>query len=220
MKKQLNILFLFLVFGLPISKAQVADHERSMSQGSQTAYTINILDTNEKFVSSIWKKYLKSFKGKSKKNRGTEEIFTEGAKISSLGRGERVNLYTIFEQTGDDVSLSMWVDLGGEFLSPQHDANRVEGAKNFLEDFASEVDREIIRLQIKEEEEKLEKLEVNLKRLKKDKAKYEREIESAEEKIQKNKEKIEDNEVAQEEMLQNIKEQTKVLSSVKALKNR
>ena len=68
-------------------------------------------------------------------------------KISSIGKGESgVDLYTVFEQSGDDVSLSMWVDLGGEFLSKKNKNSQERGAKDFLEDFAREVRREIIRL--------------------------------------------------------------------------
>ena len=55
-----------------------------MSQGSHTAYMVDIPNTNEKFVENFWKKYLKSYGGKSKKNRGSQEIYTSSAKISAL----------------------------------------------------------------------------------------------------------------------------------------
>jgi leucyl-tRNA synthetase len=218
MKNQLIILFLFLFCGLPFSKAQVTEDNRSMSQGSHTAYIIDIPNTNEKFVENIWKKYLKSFGGKSKKNRSTEEIITSSAKISAIGKGNRVDLYTILDQLGDDVSLLMWVDLGEEFLSKRNKNSQVQGAKDFLEDFAKEVKREIIRLQVKEEGNKLQKMEVNLKRLERDSVRFVREIELAEAKILKNQTKIEDNRITREELLHNIEIQKMTLDSIKLLR--
>ncbi len=219
MKMQLILLFVFLLIESPFSKAQVIEDERSMSQGNQTAYIIDIINTNDKFVENIWKKYLKSFGGKSKRNRNSGEIIIENAKISAIGKGRNINLYTTFEQVGDDVLLSMWVDLGDEFLSSKNDINQVQGAKDFLADFSKEVKREILRLQVKEEGEFLEKLEVNLKRLERDKLRYEREIEMAEAKILKNKTKIEENIIAQEELLHNIEIQRMAIDSIKLLPN-
>lgn len=216
---QLILLFVFLLIESPFSKAQVIEDERSMSQGNQTAYIIDIINTNDKFVENIWKKYLKSFGGKSKRNRNSGEIIIENAKISAIGKGRNINLYTTFEQVGDDVLLSMWVDLGDEFLSSKNDINQVQGAKDFLADFSKEVKREILRLQVKEEGEFLEKLEVNLKRLERDKLRYEREIEMAEAKILKNKTKIEENIIAQEELLHNIEIQRMAIDSIKLLPN-
>jgi hypothetical protein len=219
MKMQLILLFVFLLIESPFSKAQVIEDERSMSQGNQTAYIIDIINTNDKFVENIWKKYLKSFGGKSKRNRNSGEIIIENAKISAIGKGRNINFYTTFEQVGDDVSLSMWVDLGDEFLSSKNDINQVQGAKDFLADFSKEVKREILRLQVKEEGEFLEKLEVNLKRLERDKLRYEREIDMAEAKILKNKTKIEENIIAQEELLHNIEIQRMAIDSIKLLPN-
>ena len=99
MKKQLIISFLSLFLSLSISYGQVASDNRSMSMGSHTAYMIDIPNTNEKFVESIWKKYLRSYGGKSKKNRGSQEIFTSSARVSAIGKGSKVDLYTIFEQS-------------------------------------------------------------------------------------------------------------------------
>ena len=219
MKKQLIISFLSLFLSLSISYGQVASDNRSMSMGSHTAYMIDIPNTNEKFVESIWKKYLRSYGGKSKKNRGSQEIFTSSAKISAIGKGSKVDLYTIFEQSGDEVSLSMWVNLGDEFLSKKNKNSQVQGAEDLLEEFANEVRREIIRLQVKEEGEVLEKLEVSMKRLERDSTRFEREIEMAEAKILKNQEKLEENRIAREEMKLNIEFQQITVDSIKTLKD-
>jgi hypothetical protein len=218
MKKQLVIIPLFLLFSFSFY-AQVGEDKRSMSQGNHTAYMIDIPNTNEKFVENIWKKYLRSYGGKSKNNRGSKEIYTSNAKISAIGKGDRVDLYTIFEQSGDDVSLSMWVDLGDEFLSKSNKNSQVQGAKDFLEDFAGEVRREIIRLQVKEEGEKLEKFVVNMRRLERDSIRFEREIEMAETKILKNQEKLEENRIAREDLLHIIEVQQITLDSVKSLQH-
>ena len=219
MKKYLIAIIFFTFLSTTSTVAQVEQDDRSMSQGNHTAFMIDIPNTNEKFVENIWKKYLKSYGGKSKKNRGTQEIYTAGTKVSAIGKGDRIDLYTIFDQSGDDVTISMWVDLGSEFLSSKNKNSQVQGAKNFLEDFKSEVRREIIRLQVKEEDEKLEKFEVNMRRLVRDSVRFEREIEMAEAKILKNQEKLEENRIARDDLQHTIEIQKVTLDSVKALQH-
>ena len=219
MKKLMIIISLFLFLSSSISFGQVDQDKRSMSQGNHTAYMIDIPNTNEKFVESIWKKYLKSYGGKSKRNKGSQEIYTSSAKISSIGKGSKVDLYTTFEQSGDDVALSMWVNLGTEFLSNSNKNSQVQGAKVFIEGFAGEVRREIIRIQVKDESEKLEKFEVNMRKLERDSVRFEREIEVAETKILKNQEKLEENRIAREDLFHTIEIQQVTLDSIKALRH-
>ena len=219
MKKQLIISFLSIFLSLSFSYAQVDSDNRSMSQGNHTAYMIDIPNTNEKFTENIWKKYLRGFGGRSKKNRRSQEIFTSSAKISSIGKGRKVDLYAIFEQSGDEVSLSLWVDLGDEFLSKKNKNSQVQGAENFLEDFVKEVRREIVRLLVKEEEGILGKFEVGMRRLDRDSTRFEREIEMAEAKILKNMEKLEENRIAREEMKHNIDVQQITVDSIKSLQH-
>ena len=113
----------------------------------------------------------------------------------------------------------MWVNLGEEFLSKKNKNSQVKGAEDLLLEFANEVRREIIRLQVKEEGEVLEKFEVSLKRLERDSTRFEREIEMAEAKILKNQEKLEENRLAREEMILNIELQQITVDSIKTLKD-
>ncbi|MBK7478182.1 MAG: hypothetical protein IPI11_20025 [Haliscomenobacter sp.] len=86
-----------------------------------------------------------------------------------------------------------------------------------LEDFAREVEREKIRLQIEEEEKNLNRLENDLRQLKNAKIRYHREIEFAEARIQKAKENIIKNEKDQVGAAQRIEAQIQALEAVKRL---
>lgn len=209
-----GLIFIFMFFSLT---AQVEIEEYPMSKGRQTAFTIDIQDTNTKFVEVLWKKHLKGYGGKTKKGRNSAELITENAKINAIDR-DGVILFTIFDQRGDDVALTMWVDMGDEFLSKKNKNNQVQGAVDLLEEFAKEVRTEILRLQVKDETSKLGKMEMDIKKLERDNLRYEREIQMAEEKILKNKTLIEENLSAQEEMRQNIEIQRTVLDSIKAIR--
>ena len=73
---------------------------------------------------------------------------------------------------------------------------------------------------VKEEgDERLEKMEVGLRRLERDSIRYLREIEIAEGKILKNQEKLEENKIAREEMMLNIEIQQITLDSIKSLQH-
>lgn len=208
------LVFSFLFFSMT---AQVEIEEYPMSKGRHTAFTIEISETNSKFVEVLWKKHLKGYGGKSKKGRNSAELVTENAKINAIDRGG-VILFSIFDQRGDDVVLTMWVDMGDEFLSKKNKNSQVQGAVDLLEEFAKAVRTEILRLQIKDETSTLGKLEKDLKKLERDNLRYEREIQIAEEKILKNKTRIEENLSTQEDMRQNIDIQRTVLDSIKAIR--
>ena len=90
-------------------------------------------------------------------------------------------------------------------------------AYSILEDFAREVEREKVRLQVEEEEKNLNRLEGDLRQLKNANIRYHREIEFAEARIKKAKENIIKNEKDQVGAAQRIEAQLQALEAVKRL---
>ena len=114
-------------------RAQISEESRSMSLGVRNALVLDIPDTEANFVEKLWKKYVKTYGGKTKKVRSSDEIFTDDADVVALGGANSVDLYALVEELGNGSSLSMWVDLGGAFLaSDTHSDRYVEGEKYMI----------------------------------------------------------------------------------------
>ena len=214
MKFYFTFIPLLLLVSLSGAYAQVMEDGQAMSQGIQNAFSIDIPDTNEKFVEGIWRKYMKQYGGKSKRNRKTDETFTEGTRIREISP-DKINLYAMFTQEGDNVKLSIWVDMDGTYLSSEEHPDRFYGAQELLTNFKEEVRTSIVKIQVKEEENNLKKAEAKLKKLKKENDRYQREIEQAKAKIEKAEANIETNLIEQEEAQKSIEQQILLLEQVR-----
>ncbi len=215
MKNQLLLIFCtFLIASLSLN-AQISEQSKSMSEGIQNALVLELPDTNDKFVNKLWKKYLKGFKGgKSKKNKKENQVYTSNIKIPEIGGSDALDIYTRTTEIGDDVQLSLWVDLGGTFLtSSEHPEEYLEGEKLLMR-FGLEVTKEKIKIEIEKEENKLKKLEKTMKKLKRANDNYHRDIEQAKEKIKKAENNIEENEADQENTDKLIEEQKEMVKKV------
>ncbi len=195
--------------------AQISEESRSMSLGVRNALVLDIPDTEVNFVEKLWKKYVKTYGGKTKKVRSSNEIFTDNADVVALGGANSVDLYARVEEEGSGSSLAMWVDLGGAFLtSDTHSDRYIEGEK-FLMRFALFVAKENTRIELEEEKTQLKKLESSLKRLVRENERYHREIEQAKEAIRRAEANIETNLLEQEQSNQQIETQLGVVEDVK-----
>lgn len=215
MKNQLLLAFCGLLISSLSLNAQISEQSRTMSEGVQNALVLELPDTNDKFVNKLWKKYLKGFKGgKSKKNKKENQVFTSNIKIPEIGGSDALNIYTRTTEIGDDVQLTLWVDLGGAFLSSaEHPEEYLEGEKLLMR-FGLEVTKEKIKIEIENEEDKLKKLEKTMKKLKRANDNYHRDIEQAKEKIKNAEKNIEENEVDQENTDQLIEAQKEAVKKV------
>jgi len=142
------------------------------------------------------------------------QVFTDNIKIPEIGGSDPIDIYTRTTEIGDDVQFSLWVDLGGSFMSSaEHPEEYLEGEKLLMR-FALEVTREKIKIEIEKEENKLKKLEKTLKKLKRANDNYHRDIEQAKEKIRKAENNIVDNEADQENTNKLIEDQKEMVKKV------
>ncbi|MBK8044177.1 MAG: hypothetical protein IPK21_16920 [Haliscomenobacter sp.] len=140
----------------------------------------------------------------------------QGAKVNAVA-SYPVNLVSRSSQLGSGVQFHLWIDMQGAFLSREVSPRRMSDAYSILEDFAREVEREKVRLQVEEEEKNLNRLEGDLRQLKNANIRYHREIEFAEARIKKAKENIIKNEKDQVGAAQRIEAQLQALEAVKRL---
>ena len=206
--------------------AQVTEKGLPMSQGTSNALVIDIPMSNKKDVEKAWEKYMKSFKGKTKKDKKQDEIFTDNAKMENISNNT-VDVYTKVIENGEDTQLRAWFDLGGAFLSEETHVDRYPAAVLILDQFALSIKQTNIEEELKMENKNLDKRQKEFKNLEKDKeklenniVKYEKEIEELKEKIVQAKADIEQNIKDQEVKTNEVNMQKEVVEKVeKKLKN-
>ena len=197
------------------SEALVSIEKKSMTKGINDALVLELANSRKKLVEKLWKKYIKQFKANTKKVKRSDEFLSHAARISSIS-AEPVNLYSSFTERGNDVYLSLWIEMEEDnFFSSSENSDVFLEAENILVHFAGEVEKENIRIELQEEQKRLKKLEIVLKKLERNNDSYHKDIESAKARIVKAEEKIIANEKEQEDTQAMILEQSEIVNNVK-----
>jgi len=160
--------------------SQVDEISKSMSLGVQNGFRASIPDASSKLINSVWKKYTKDY-GKLKKNKKASEDYIENAMIKSVNGNNPMDIYSSIE----DGYVTAFFDMKSGFISSKTNAAAASEAVKFMQEFAYEVQREMIRQELEKEMDQLKKFEKNLEKLKKDNAGYHKDIEDAKERIRK-----------------------------------
>jgi len=215
MKNFLTFLLL-IAFGCSTAFAQFISEEMKemkLGKGTENALSIELPKANEKDVQKAWEKFAnKTMKGKSKSDRKSGEIFTEGARIADMSYNA-FNTYATTETAGAGTILTLWVDLGDSYLNSEDDPDEYKAMEKQLYAFALVVARNQLKDQLKAEEKGLKKMEGELKRLVKDKSGYENDIKKAKELIAQREADIEQNTEDQENKELDIEAQKRVIQN-------
>lgn len=215
MKKVILFAFIFLA-GMSYSFGQLITEEVSgMSQGRNNGFSIELRESDKKEVEKLYSKYAKEFKGKTKKAKNTGEYFTDNGTINAMGNND-VDIYASFQQSGSNVMMTMWFDLGGAYLSSGMHPDEALSAENVIMDFALQVSVNMLEDELKAEERILKRLEDDYGKLRKDKEGYEKDIADAEKKIEERKRDIEQNLIDQENKTIEIENQKSRLMEVQS----
>ncbi len=206
----------FLSFCLLInwSFAQILEEERSMSAGAQNSLTIELKNAQKKDVEKLWAKYMKKFKGKTKKDRKLNETFSDDATIEAMSMNT-VDVYAKVSQGTDGSDITAWFDLGGAFLNSAEHAREYAEAEKMLLQFALNVAIFTTEEELDNEEDQLKKREKELKKLVSKKEQLLADIESFKAKIAQAEKDIEINESNQAEKQNEIKAQQDVVDEVR-----
>lgn len=215
--KNLILLVSLTLFSLQafVANAQIIEEERSMTLGVKNALVLEIPNATEKVATKTWKKYLKQFKGKTKKIKKTDDWLTDDVAITAIGGANTVDVYARIAESGESVIVTTWVDLGGAFVSSYEHAEKYDETQKILMRFAIEVAKEMTKIELEEEEKKLKKLESNLKKLVRAKEGYKKDIEDAKKRIAQAEQNIIQNEKDQETTNEEIGNQEGVVEQVK-----
>lgn len=230
--KKLNLIFMICLMSFSVLIAQktqkgadrideaysapkVAQGVLNMSQGARNGFTILLPDTNKKTVKNLWKDLMKNYSSKVKSVKKSDDDLAAAAKIAAISGTGTVDVYSQIEESGDNVSMTVWFDMGeGVFLSADEYPNSYDDAEQMLQSFGTTVRKEMTERELKQEEKNLKKVEGELRDLAKKKESLLKDIEKYKKKIIEAEEDIARNEAAQEETKARIEEQKETVSDV------
>lgn len=198
----------------PAAVSLVREGERTMSQGSKNALTIDLPKTSAKFAEKLWKDYAKQFKGDTKKDKKSEEWFTDNAMIADIGGTNTVDMYAKFSESGETTTLGLWIDLGGAYVASKDFTEKYAAAEKILSDFALHVEKEHTKIQLDEQNDALKKLEKQQRNLEKENTGLHDDIENWKKKIAKAEDDIKTNEKNQADTKEKIENQKKLVEEV------
>lgn len=196
-----SVVIFCLAFSLPKSGiyCQIKESIDRNSQGLHNSFSIVLQQVDHKLANQLWRDYIKKYGGKYKWDRKALEHQISGAIIGNISPNIPIDLIATVKTLGHDQVLTVWVFANNEWVESQKHPEWFEAIELQLQHFAKEVSREKLKLQIKEEERNLSKIESDLQRLIKKKESLEQEIEKAKKRI----------EEAEREIILNLEEQSK-----------
>jgi len=214
MKKLFILLFITFVF-TTIFNAQIVETEKAMNSGVNTALVLEIPEADKKIVEKVWRNYAKSFKGKVKKIKKSDEFLTESPSISGFSKAGLQNIIVRFEQKGDAVEFISWFELRDQFLGSYRHPEEFDEAQKFLLNFGLEVAKEYTIMELEDEEKTLKKMGNDLKKLEREKENSEKAIADYKKKIIEAEADIENNILEQERKRDEIESQTSTIEVVR-----
>ena len=194
--------------------SSVREGERVMSQGSKNALTVDLPKTTLKEAEKLWKDYAKQFKGDTKKDKKTDEWFTDNAFIAAIGGANTIDMYTKFSESGDITTVGLWIDLGGAYVDSKAFADKYAEAEKILQNFALTVVREQTKKQLSDQQDDLKKMEKAEKKLEDKNADLLKDIENWKKKIIQAETDIQTNLKQQEEQKAKIEGQKKLVDEI------
>jgi len=213
-----NLLLLSICLGITFALQAQQDTEKSLTAKGISAtparFTLQVEGVDDRFVRKVWKNYTRMmFDARTKYDRKQEEYLTEEAQLSNLG-SQPVDLTAEIQDYGSTVEFSLLVDQQGDYLSVTENYREVQEVRAIMEDFELEIERELIRHRLDDEEQELRRIDRQLRKLQNAQKRYYYEIEAAEERIARMKAKIEENKTEQVETSARLEQQKALLQQV------
>lgn len=196
------------------SQSLINESERSMSQGTKNSLTVNLPKTTAKFAEKIWKDFTKQYKGDYKRDKKNDEYFLDNAMVGGIGGSNTVDMYMKFNESNDNTTATLWIDLGGAYVSSKDFTDKYAEAEKLIFNYAMSVSREQTKEQLEEQQKALKKLEGDQKSLEKKNTNLHSDIEDYKKRIQKAETDIQTNLKQQEETKAKIEAQKKMVEEV------
>ena len=215
--QKLFMLFTLLFFTI-LSSAQsdrVSEKKETMKEGTFNALVVSLPHTDDKVAMKVWKRYIKAYGSKAKKVKKSKEVLSKNVILAGVNNSDPIEVFAKVVETSNGSELIAWFSMGEFFVSSASFPGDYTSAQNFLVDFAHEVDKELVIIELEEQEKKYKKMEKEMKRLRKKNDGYHKNIAKAKEAIAKAERNIEENERMQEEQVSVMETQSKVIQAIK-----
>jgi len=161
--KLISILTICIISTITLT-AQVEEENRVMSKGSQPALTLFVPGTDPKFLETEWKDYTKNL-GKAVKVKSSKEFLIEGAQILDVGGVNKINVYATGENFNAGAKVIIWMEMGSGFINKNDFKKEWEAAAKWVADFGHKVEVAQSTIDLKNQQELLDKLNANLTKL-------------------------------------------------------
>ena len=204
---------MLLIFFNSMVFAQVTERSATMSLGNNNAFTVDLPGANKKLAEKMLKEYLKDY-GKVEKNKKAKEYYVTQTRVPAIETGGMVNLYAKIEERKDMSIMTLWVDNGTSFVSSDDIPSEAAGVEVFMTDYRNKVRKEVIKNDIKDEENNLKDLNKDFKKLTKKNEGYHKDIAKANEKIAEAELNIEKNLMDQDVKNEEIEKQKELLEKI------
>jgi hypothetical protein len=187
----------------------------TMSQGEKNAFTISIPRIDSKVAATVWKDFMKAYKGKIRFDKKTSEWFTDNGKILEISNNT-VDVYAILQEKGRTATdIRVWFDLGGAYLSSKDHPDAAKSAIQMLQGFHLAIEQELAIQLLADEEKKYKAIETDLKQLEKDTESLTKVIEKAQAEIAAAEQKMQDNTQLKEQLNFDLDKQAKSIEATK-----
>ncbi len=215
--RRLSLFIILTIFAIGsfAQSASISEGSETMKDGAFNALKVDLDKADKKVAAKVWKDFIKSYGAKAKKVRKSKELLASGATINGINDSEPIEVYSRVDKTANGSRLTVWFGAGGVFVSSEDFPGDYSAAEKFLQDYAHEVAKELVVMEIEDEEKKMKNLQSEMKKLKKKNDGYHKDIEKAKKAIVKAEENIEDNERKQKEQTSLLEKQKEVLEAVK-----
>lgn len=202
-------------YQMEMKSMAVMESTEFMSQGTNNALVVEIEGADAKTAKKVWATFMKeNYSTRVTKVKKEDDYIAEGVNIGIVGSGGGVNLYSRAEDRGRSAKFMVWMDVGNDFLSSASYPSWYGTAENMMYEYKLEVKRELVREELKDEEKNLQKLQANLKKLKRDQDRYHKAIEEAYKRIQRAEADIAKNDADQQGSVQEIEQQMIVIQQI------
>ncbi|HUM51610.1 MAG TPA: hypothetical protein PK431_07320 [Chitinophagales bacterium] len=216
--KKLTVLAIVVIAFYSNATAQttfvVNEVRQFMSKGEQNGFEVILNGTKPDDAKDALEKWAKKFKGKVESSKKNPEIFIDNATISTVS-ANTVDIYAMIVPIDKGSKITVFVDLGGAFISSAAYGSQYSGMEAALKKLAKDCAINAVEDQIKSEEKVLKSLNGDLKDLTKDKADYIKDIEKAKKLIQEKEAAIQKNDADQSAKQQQISIQQQIIETVK-----
>ncbi len=188
---------------------EMTDRAADSPEGMQQAYVIDLEDTEAAVASKTWEEFMKRYNSRVMRIKGSQVRMSK--EVSIAGIPGSIDIKSLFDQSGNNTEMRLWFVQNAKYLTPQSDPRSYDAIDDFIDQYFNELESAQIQIEVDNEQDKLEALEKQLTKLRRDNERLHSDITKAEQTIKDSRIKIEENLQSQDKISDQIQEQKEVV---------